>query len=90
MDRNLLITYCSYWGVFVEAKKNRDKFGVLVKEERNGYVIEKRNPAIDLMATATREIKSISADLGLNLTGRLNLINSMNLSDQDEEDPFDL
>lgn len=89
LDRNLLISYCSYWSMFIEAKENRDKLGVLVQEERNGYMISKRNPAIDIMATATREIKAISADLGLNLNGRLQLINAMNTSDEEDGDPFD-
>lgn len=87
LDRNLLITYCSYWSMYLEAKRNRDTNGVLVEEERNGYSIQKRNPAIDIMATASREIKAISSDLGLTVNGRLQIINQQNLG-EDEDDPF--
>lgn len=89
LDRNALAAYCGWWSVYLEAKKERDELGVIVEEERKDYTIRKKNPAIELMATASKEIKSIASEIGLTVNGRLQIVTSYNDADDiDDDDDF--
>lgn len=89
LDRNLLASYCVWVNVFNECTADINEHGSVIIETRRDDTIRKKNPSVEVLATASKEIKSIAGNLGLTIDSRLRLIAGDTTAEEvDEDDDF--
>lgn len=79
-DLAAVIRFCVMYSVFIDATLAVNEYGVLIDG--------KRNPAVAMATEASRELKSLEAQLSLNPTARIRLLGEQNKAEE-EADPFE-
>lgn len=88
LDKTSVETYCNLFSIYKELEKEINETGEMVETYyADGNVKERKtNPAIHEMLKVAKEIRAISAELGMTINSRMRLIDQ---SIQDKEnDPF--
>lgn len=86
LDRELTETYCMLHSSRLSLMQSiRDNGESYVVEDREGNEVVRKNPAYDMMLATVREIRMIAHQLGMTMSGRLDLATP---DAEDEEDAF--
>lgn len=67
LDRSLLATYCEDYRLIQAAEADLKKHGI-VQTGKTG--VRKKNPYVDVLSTATKDLKSLANDLGMSIGSR--------------------
>ena len=68
LDRSLLATYCKLYSVVQTCNTDITKHGLVITNKDNGS--KKKNPYIEIMSTAIKDMKAIANDLGMTISSR--------------------
>ncbi len=79
-DLVALEQYCVTYANFCKAQTEVDHYGILMCSDKGEY---KKNPAVTAVAEASRELRGLSAQLGLDPASRTRI----NVGKQDSEKP---
>lgn len=71
LDRAILESYCTWYGIYIEASEKVSEIGVSVYDDNKGMWIQ--NPLVVTLEKATNNIKSCAAQLGLTVDSRMKM-----------------
>lgn len=75
LDRGILSLYCNWYSIYVKASNEVKKNGLTVIEMNSqGNPVTKTSQHINIMKTASNEIKSIAGQLGLSIDSRMRIL----------------
>ncbi|MCD2137181.1 phage terminase small subunit P27 family [Salinicoccus halitifaciens] len=86
LDRTSIATYCNLYSIYRELEEEINETGEMINTYfADGTLKERKaNPAIHEMLKVTKEIRAISAELGMTINSRMKLIEPT----INEDDPF--
>lgn len=70
VDKAMLATYCQAWGRWVEAEKEVNKHGAIVKTV-NGNLIQ--NPYLSVANRAMKQLQTLAREFGMSPSSRSNI-----------------
>lgn len=80
LDRQTMAQYCKYVSVYEQASEGLIEQGILTEEG-------KENPLFNVMVKASKELKSITSAMGLNINSRMKIVTPETV--EDDTDPFE-
>lgn len=87
LDRALISIYCNWYSVYIKASNEVKKNGLTVIEMNSqGNPVTKTSQHVNIMKTASNEIKSIAGQLGLSIDSRMRILAPD--SKETAKDPF--
>lgn len=79
LDRTQIAQYCHFVSLYEQCAQDLDDRGLIVDD--------RANPSYKMMIDASKEIKTISNAMGLNINSRMKLVAPV-AANEEEEDPF--
>jgi P27 family predicted phage terminase small subunit len=85
LDRASLAVYCEGWATYVDAQRDVDRRGALVKGHRKQQV---KNPSLQIARDQAQLLRALAAEFGLTPSSRARL-GAPEVGDEGDEDIFD-